>query len=249
MAARIVLPPVNPSLDANGSPLAGSTLTFYENGSTSTLQSIYASSDLSGGASLANPLTCDAAGRFPQIWCEDDASYSVKWTPFGSTPITYDDIGGIIFAPVTTNNVAFLVRKSENQSNATGNGGLATIIWDVGGEIYDRGGNFAANKFVAPVDGIYHFSGAVLIADLTTAMTSAQVQLVTDSRTFYYNAKDSAPIASGSVTIPFSIDTFMEAGDEAYINALVANGAGDTADILGDANFMYTFFAGHLVTP
>ncbi len=245
MAARIVLPPVNPSLNANGRPLAGSTLHFYENGTT-TLQSIYDAMDLT--TPLANPLTCDAAGRFPQIWCPDAASYSVKWTPFGFSPITYDDIGGIIFAPVTTNNVAFLVRKNLIQGNATGNGALATVVWDVGGEIYDRGGNFAANQFTAPVDGIYHFSGAVLITDLTTAMTSAQLQLVTTNRTYYYNAKDSAPLAAGTVSMPFSVDADMDAGDTAYINIQVANGAGDTADIRGDANLMYTYFSGHLVT-
>lgn len=89
MAGRLILPPVNPSLDANGEVAAGSTLTFWINGTT-TLQAVY--SDAGLGTPLDNPLECDAAGRFPQVWAEDGDAYSVKWTVPGETPIVYDDI-------------------------------------------------------------------------------------------------------------------------------------------------------------
>lgn len=89
MAGRIILGIANPALDANGNVDSGATLTFYQNGTT-TPQSIYDAEDLL--TPLTNPLACDAAGRFPAIWAESDAVYSVKWTPTGETPITYDDI-------------------------------------------------------------------------------------------------------------------------------------------------------------
>lgn len=89
MAGRIILGIANPALDSNGQVDATATLTFYENGTT-VLQSIY--SDFALLTPLPNPLSCDAAGRFPIIWSPVGNLYSVKWTPTGAAPITYDDI-------------------------------------------------------------------------------------------------------------------------------------------------------------
>src|SRR4051812_3433194 len=89
MAGRIILGIANPALDDNGLVDSGATLTFYQNGLT-TPQAVYTDATL--GVALSNPLSCDAAGRFPQIWAPDDSLYSVKWTPTGASPITYDDI-------------------------------------------------------------------------------------------------------------------------------------------------------------
>jgi hypothetical protein len=86
---RIILPPTNPSLDANGDPVSGSTLTFYQNGTTS-LVSIYSNKALT--VPLANPLTSDSAGVFPQVWVSNSAGYSVKWSRTGLADVTFDDI-------------------------------------------------------------------------------------------------------------------------------------------------------------
>jgi hypothetical protein len=69
--------PTNPSLDANGDPVSGSTLTYYQN-NTTTLVSIYADKAL--GTPLDNPLPSDSAGVFPQVWVSNAAGYSVKWS-------------------------------------------------------------------------------------------------------------------------------------------------------------------------
>lgn len=91
MAGRLILGIFNPALNANGVVDSGCTLTFYANGSTTVLQTIYADAALQ--TPLANPLACDAAGRYPMIWGADGAVYSVKVSPTGVTPITYDNIG------------------------------------------------------------------------------------------------------------------------------------------------------------
>lgn len=91
MASRIILPPTNPSLDANGDPVSGATLTFYQNGTT-TPQSVYSAPDLM--TPLANPYDADSAGRFPEFWATEGVAYSIKWTLPGASPITYDDIYG-----------------------------------------------------------------------------------------------------------------------------------------------------------
>lgn len=89
MAGRIILGIFNPALDSNGDVAAGTTLTFYEN-LTTTLQSIYDDPDLL--TPLDNPLECDAAGRFPEIWGPNGSVYSVKVEVPGESAITYDNI-------------------------------------------------------------------------------------------------------------------------------------------------------------
>lgn len=89
MAGRLILDLPNPALTAAGKVDATATLTYYQNGTT-TLQSIFADAGLE--TPLANPLSCNSAGRFPVVWADDAAIYSVKWTPTGATPITFDDI-------------------------------------------------------------------------------------------------------------------------------------------------------------
>jgi hypothetical protein len=89
MAGRIILGIANPALNANGVVDTGATETFYQN-LTTTLQTIYADHALL--TPLPNPLPCDAAGRFPMVWAADLTLFSVKWTPTGASPITYDYI-------------------------------------------------------------------------------------------------------------------------------------------------------------
>lgn len=96
---RIILPPTNPSLDANGDPVSGAILTFYLNGTT-TLTPVYTTAALS--VPLANPLTADSAGLFPQIYADDELAYSVKWSRTGLADKTYDDIHTDHYGPDPT---------------------------------------------------------------------------------------------------------------------------------------------------
>lgn len=89
MSGRIILGIANPALDSDGHVAAGTTLTFYQN-LTTTPQTVYSAADLL--TPLTNPLTCDAAGRFPMIWAPASTTYSVKLSIPGEAPITYDNI-------------------------------------------------------------------------------------------------------------------------------------------------------------
>jgi hypothetical protein len=71
----IILPqPLYTALSAAGSIISGATFTFYLSGG-STLQSAYTSSTL--GVAHPNPLTADAAGRFPAIYLDESKVYRV----------------------------------------------------------------------------------------------------------------------------------------------------------------------------
>lgn len=120
---RIILPPTNPSLDSNGNPVSGSTLTYYQN-NTTTLVSIYSNAALT--IALANPLTSDSAGVFPQVWASNTAGYSVKWTRTGFSDVTFNDI----FPDLDSSAVGTYV--SLNQSQVSLGTNIATAFGTVG---------------------------------------------------------------------------------------------------------------------
>ncbi len=116
MPGRILLGAANPSLDANGNPVAGSTLTFYALDAT-TPQSVYDDEDLM--TPLANPLTCDAGGLFPVIWAQSNVGYYVKWSRPGMADVTFDNIfptGG----PAPISNFTILTAASGTYNTPAG---------------------------------------------------------------------------------------------------------------------------------
>jgi hypothetical protein len=74
MAAELFYLPFRPALNANGLTVSGAQLYFYATGTT-TLQPVYTTSALS--TPLANPVTANAAGRWPQIYFDNALSYRV----------------------------------------------------------------------------------------------------------------------------------------------------------------------------
>lgn len=90
----LILPIVEPLLDASGQVVTGATLSWYENGNTSgTLAELFSDAALSDP--ITNPQVSDSAGRFydqaTTIWADDAMAYgAVVEFPDGST-LTYED--------------------------------------------------------------------------------------------------------------------------------------------------------------
>jgi hypothetical protein len=137
---------------------------------------------------------------------------------------------------------AFLAYNSVTDSNVTGAGAGATVDFDT--EVFDQGGDFAADTFTAPVTGRYRFSYGVYLDELVAA-NGMYLGLITSNRTFY------APLFSGSFTsgqvLNNSILCDLDAGDTASVQAVVSDMAGNTVDILGSSTAGYTWFSGELV--
>jgi hypothetical protein len=92
MAARqIIVPGAMPARDANGHALP-SKLRFYEAGSGSTPKSVYTSAALNVAHSF--PILSDSAGRFPQIWADEDETFDVSWSDqvYDATVAAYSDV-------------------------------------------------------------------------------------------------------------------------------------------------------------
>lgn len=88
MAGRFTLPVVQVA-DSNGTPGAGNTLTFYVSQTSTPLDTF---SDDALTAANTNPVVADSAGRFPDIFLQDQ-DYKVVWkTAAGVTVKTADPV-------------------------------------------------------------------------------------------------------------------------------------------------------------
>lgn len=91
-SGRLILPIIEPLLDASGAVVSGATLTVYQNGALSgPLASLFADSGLV--TPITNPQTSNSAGRFyaqsTEIWADSAMAYGCVVTlPDGST-LTY----------------------------------------------------------------------------------------------------------------------------------------------------------------
>ncbi len=94
--------PVNIGWNNNGSLSAGAIATFYLAG-TVTLVNIYA--DVALSVPLANPLTADGNGRFPEIFATPGVSYKIKLT----------DANGVALSGYPADNVPAVPTSSSNQ--------------------------------------------------------------------------------------------------------------------------------------
>ncbi len=141
-------------------------------------------------------------------------------------------------------NPAFMAYNSASETNATGDGTSVTVDFDT--ELSDRGGNFAADTFVAPVTGIFDFAGAVLLSNLGAAHTDYVVELVTNGAGGTFLLRDTLTANDFTVlTIPFAFHSVpMAATNQAFIRVTVS-GSTKTVTIYGGAN-QSTFFSGRL---
>ncbi len=73
---------------------------------------------------------------------------------------------------------------------------------------------------------------------------TVQPIFVTSNRNFAYTRVYGAANPTTSDTIALNVVCDMDAGDTATVTAVVANGAGNTASVVGGGN---TFFSGALI--
>lgn len=98
---------------------------------------------------------------------------------------------------------AFSASLSADVVNATGDGTAYTIAFDT--EQYDRGSNFAANTFTAPIAGIYRFNYTISVDDLLVGHTKMEVtvggRMVERCNPFAIADSDGFCLMSGSVDL------------------------------------------------
>lgn len=139
---------------------------------------------------------------------------------------------------------AFLAYNTVADMEATGDNVYYTLDFDT--EVFDQGGDFAADIFTAPIDGRYPLAATVLLAQLDLGTyESALIQIVTSNRTYICRISGLIYDNSGYLTLKIFVIADMDANDTAYIRVRVTGGA-KTVYIVGSTT-LYTWFSGALI--
>jgi len=190
----------------------------------------------------------NTTGEF-RIGVDDDASDAFKisqGSALGTTDTFIMTAAGERTMPLQP---AFLAYLGTGDDNQTGNG----VIYDLGSgnaltEVFDQNSDFNVNgTFTASITGRYLLSATILVDGLTNAMTNEYIQILTSNRRYIYQHNpwnDNAVGTGASISVTSVTD--MDAADTAIVQLRISNGAGDTADIVGDA-VVNTYFSGCLL--
>ena len=190
----------------------------------------------------------NTTGEF-RIGVDDtDDSYRIsQGSALGTNDTQIITAAGEATFPLTPCFAAFM---TTTQTNITGDGTQATVIFDT--ELFDQNADYnaATGIFTAPVTGRYSFKAGVRYVDVTAAFTWQRFLLVTSNRTWdqgYTNpgATFATSISPSSLGQQFSAYVDMDASDTASMDVNMSGGT-KIIDAGGDATNISTFFTGKL---
>jgi len=206
------------------------------------------------GTSAGNPYHRIAVGTTSQyalgIKVDSSNQFVLSYAASGAVPSSTAKIMTVQTAGQTNFplNAAFWAYRSSSTNDQSGAGAMYTVIPDT--EQFDPGSDFTpvSGTFTAPVTGKYHLGFTIGWQNISAAMTQGWMFIVTTSKTFpsnYFNWNKMTVadnLATNSMACLFS----MTAGDTAVFQSRLSNGAGNTADVYGNATPM-THCWGYLV--
>lgn len=223
----------------------GSANTGLTNTLTVTNSSNTASSNAKIVATVGGTSSADAfyqavvSGTTTWSWGVDNSDsdayvLSASATP-GTTNVMRVSTAGEINYPLQP---AFLASIAA-VANVTGDNTVYTLT--TASEIFDQGGDFAANTFTAPVTGRYYLNVYVTVGGLTTAMTVGQLEIVTSNRNYSF-LLDPAKVFDNNTNATFAGSSLvdMDAGDTATFTYAAFNGT-KVADVAAG------FYSGYLI--
>ena len=177
MAGLLIVPGLWPVIDANGTPVSGATINFYEPGTT-TPKAVY--SDATLATSLGTVLTTNAGGEPTTLagtvarlwWAADGAAFDVQVTAGASTrtwsSVVVSDSGLISLIPIS--NITALRaatwpsgRPTQAQvvSNWTTGDGGGVFRWNAASTATDNGGTIIKETAVTTGRWIRQWTGTL----------------------------------------------------------------------------------------
>jgi hypothetical protein len=167
----------------------------------------------------------------------------------GAGSITITNTGSGI-SPANSN--SFFAYLSSTQTNFFTGGTFVTVPFD--STVFNNGSNYNAgtNTFTAPVTGYYSFDISISVDSIPNTLTEYTVQLVTTTYAYVIvNAQpyNTAASVGGSVasTEVHNVFAFMNAGDTAYVQALMYPIPPTNCNLSGSASNSRTWFSGYLI--
>lgn len=158
-------------------------------------------------------------------------------TALATSAITTTKIANASVTPAKwTNPYCFYAYDSAGTTLTDGN----TVQISLGTEVYDYNGNFAANAYTAPVAGVYHFNGQMLVTGSIATGVTTWVELRKNGSVILFGTRflpvnNATPVVSG--------DLLLAAGDVITLYGH-QDSAGNETTATGVEN---TFLSGHLV--
>jgi hypothetical protein len=148
------------------------------------------------------------------------------------------DQNGAVTQPL---NPCFTADMSVDQSNITGNGTEAVVIFNT--ERFDQGSDYSTSTgiFTAPKTGKYLFTATLLLEGITSPRATS-LNLIASNVTFRNEYPDIDN--SESITITMIVD--MDSGDTAKVAVKVSGEAGDSVDVSGGSPGR-SYFSGTLI--
>lgn len=146
---------------------------------------------------------------------------------------------------------AWMVRLTADSLNVTGNGTVATIVFDT--EDHDRGSNHSAGVVTVTQAGLYEVRARVTWLNLTASVTRAEVRIVRknsggsalNTTQTIINPSTGIYIAGGFLTQSIVEQFFVNEGDTFEVQVMASGEAGDTIDVEGSDHL--TTFSGKLL--
>jgi len=175
-----------------------------------------------------------AAESSPEVISPDDNAGTKRWiltgiSQIGVTPISaaqWGYVGDMNLGVVIDSVPAFRAIPSVNQTNFAV-GAAVTVVF--GTVRFDIGGNFAANKFTAPVTGKYLLNVSLWLLTVDSGATIYEIRLVTDNKT--YKTVQSTDQFAGDLahwTINLDVIADMDAGHTAHVEIYQTGGLQQT---------------------
>lgn len=229
-----------------------STVGLTVSGGAVSVNSGTNSFDLSNDAS-ATTVNLATGGAAKVVTLGSTSGASSLALKCGTADFTLASNTGTIMSALDTGEItyplqsAFFAYNSTGTTDVTGAGTTATIVFDT--EVFDQNADFASNTYTAPVTGRIFLNARTNMGDITALMTFYRIIIVTSNRSIIVgsiNGASARELTGNTLTQGGSVLCDMDAADTATVTILISNGAGNTADVIGDASGTNTNFSGYL---
>ena len=176
---------------------------------------------------------------------------TIQYHANSNTAISIDTSGRIL----TPARPAFRVAKTDSDQSVT-SGTSSQVTFN--NEVFDIGNNFASNKFVVPVTGIYHFDAAVRVGPDSnnasfynaqvflkkTTGGSSGLHVMLQQISTYANGLSGGEAHMSVCNLHGGVTTSLVANDEITVWVTLQ---GTSPEVKSGAASDYTYFSGFLI--
>lgn len=135
----------------------------------------------------------------------------------------------------------FFASRTFGATDVTGDGTSYVMQYD---SVSESGGSaYSDNTHTATTTGLYAYNIGMILTGIDNTHTMLFINLVTTGKTYSYRANPYLSLVDGYVELRFTVNTYMNAGNTAYVTVSVIGGNKTVDFAAGNAN---TFSGGRI---